>query len=176
FQVASPTQRKETMKSTPNLYDTLIAIFGQHRHWLDKRHMITLVWMIVGLLESGVISLTMWTPFAASRASYAQSTVRRFRRWLDNKRIEVHSLYAPIIQEALIEWGEKRLYLVLDTSLLWERFCLIRISVVYRGRAIPLVWQVIEHGSSSVAFERYQPLLDKAASLLPLHCSVIFLA
>jgi hypothetical protein len=50
---------------------------------------------------------------------------------------------------------------------LWGQYCLIRISVVYRGRAVPLVWQVLEHRSSSVAYEAYQGLLDKAAELLP---------
>ena len=52
----------------------------------------------------------------------------------------------------------------------------MRISVIYRGRAIPLVWQVIAHASSSVTYDTYQGLLDKAATLLPLCCTVVFLA
>ncbi len=98
------------MKNTPNLYDTVVHILGQHSHWLDKRHFYTLAWMIVSLIESQTIGLTAWTPFVDSRATYAQSTVRRFRRWLDNNRLEVHSLYGPIIQEALTEWGQNVLY------------------------------------------------------------------
>ncbi|MHC4464554.1 MAG: transposase [Planctomycetota bacterium] len=164
------------MKNTPNLYDTLTQILGQHRHWLDKRHFHTLAWMIVGLIESGLISLTTWAPFVDSRATFAQSTVRRFRRWLDNTRIEVHAMYGPIIQEALSQWGENVLYLALDTSMLWGQYCIIRISVIYRGRAIPLVWQVIEHSSSSVAFETYRTLLDQAQTLVPWECEVVFLA
>jgi hypothetical protein len=164
------------MKNAPNLYDTLTHIFGQHQHWLDKRHFQTLAWMIVGLLESGLISLTAWTPEVDSRATFAQSTVRRFRRWLENERIKVNDLYGPIIQEALVEWGTNTLYLALDTSMLWDQYCLIRISVIYRGRAVPLVWDVITHGSSSVAFATYRPLLDKALTLLPISSQVIFLA
>lgn len=164
------------MKNTPKLYGTLTQIFGQHMHWLDKRHFHTLAWMIVGLIESGLIGLTAWAPFVDSRATFAQSTVRRFRRWLDNERIQVHELYGPIIQEALSEWGHNGLYLALDTSMLWDQYCIIRISVIYRGRAIPLVWTVIEHGSSSVAFETYRCLLDKAQTLIPLGCAVVFLA
>jgi hypothetical protein len=49
--------------------------------------------------------------------------------------------------------------------------------VVYRGRAIPLVWAVLEHPSSAVAFEVYKNVLNKAAvPLLPFRCQVIFLA
>jgi hypothetical protein len=107
---------------------------------------------------------------------FAQSSVRRFARWLANERIDVHRLYGPLIQQALSSWGAHALYLALDTSLLWEQYCVIRISLIYRGRAIPLVWQVIEHASSSVAYATYRVLLDKAASLLPVNVRVVFLA
>ena len=56
----------------------------------------------------------------------------------------------PADSQALQEWGTHTLYLALDTSMLWNQYCLIRLSVVYRGRAVPVMWEVIEHGSSSV--------------------------
>jgi len=164
------------MEDTPRLYHTLVGVLGQPRQWLDVRHLQTLAWMIVGLLQSGLISLTQWAPYVQGRAELAQSTVRRFSRWLDNERIVVHQLYGPLIQAALAEWGQDVLYLALDTSLLWDSYCLIRISLIYRGRAIPLVWQVLAHGSSSVAHRAYRDLLARAAELLPAHCRVVFLA
>lgn len=164
------------MKDTPGLYDNLVQILCQHEDWLDKRHMKTLAWMMVGLILTGKIALTEWSCFVTGRATFAQSTVRRFRRWLDNERIVVHDLYGPLIQQALVDWGEHTLYLALDTSLLWDQYCIIRISVVFRGRAVPIVWHVLEHGSSSVSYETYKDLLDKAAKLTPLHCPVVFLA
>jgi hypothetical protein len=164
------------MENTPRLYDTLIGILRQCRQWLDIRHLQTLTWMLVGLLESEKVSLTAWVPFVKSRAQYAQSTVRRFDRWLDNQRINVHQLYGPLIQQALQDWGDFRLRLALDTSMLWDQYCIIRIAIIYRGRAVPLVWTVLEHGSSSVAYQTYASLLDQAAALLPLGCTVEFLA
>jgi hypothetical protein len=107
-----------------------------------------------------------WVPFVQSRAQYAQSTQRRFRRWLGNRRIEVAPLYGPLIQQALQDWGRHTLYLALDTSMLWNQYCLIRLSVVYRGRAVPLVWEVIEHGSSSVTHAAYEALLETVPALL----------
>jgi hypothetical protein len=165
------------MENISRLYRTLVTVLIQHENWLDIRHLKTLAWMMAGLIESGIISLTAWVPYVHSRAQYAQSTVRRFRRWLDNDRIHVHKLYGPLIQQALSAWGQHVLCLSLDTSMLWEKYCIIRISVVYRGRAIPLVWKVLEHPSSSVAFEVYKDLLNKAAQLLlPFGCRVVFLA
>lgn len=164
------------MKNTPRIYDTLIAVLRQCRRWLDIRHMKTLAWMITGLLLTEKISLSAWVPVVQSRAVYAQSTVRRFVRWLDNERINVTALYGPLIEQALAEWGDYRLRLALDTSLLWEQYCIVRISVIYRGRAVPLVWTVLEHGSSSVAYSVYASLLDAAAQRIPADCVVVFLA
>jgi hypothetical protein len=164
------------MESTPRLYDTLVDVLHQHQKWLDLRHLKTLAWMTAGLIQSGKISLTAWAPYVHSRAVFAQSTVRRFARWLENERIDVHALYGPLIHQALAEWGTRVLYLALDTSMLWDAYCLVRISLVYRGRAVPMVWTVLEHPSSSVAFEVYKGLLDKGAELLPFGCTVVLTA
>ena len=99
-----------------------------------------------------------------------------FSRWLDNENIKVSEVYAPLIQEALSKWGEHLLYLALDTSELPGGYCLIRISVLYHGRAVPVVWQVLQHDSSSVAFEVYRPLLEEAAGLMPKEVKVVLLA
>ena len=146
------------MENTPYLYDTLLQVLGQHAKWLDLRHRHTLAWMIVGLISSKTVSRGAGAPFVVSRARYAQSMVRRFRRWLDNNRITPEPLYGPLIEQALVGWVGKRVSVALDTSMLWNTSCLIRLSVIYRGRAVPLVWQVIEHGSAAVSFETYKDL------------------
>ena len=59
------------------------------------------------------------------------------------------------MQQAMVGWFGKRLYVALDTSMLWDTYCIVRLSVIYRGRAVPLVWSVLEHGSAAVAYEVY---------------------
>ena len=163
------------MDSSPTLYDTVMNRLEQ-AEWRDHRHLQTMCWMIVGLLESALINLPEWATWTHSRAEYAQSTVRRFSRWLHNDRIDVNALYTPIITAALAEFRDETIHLALDTSMLWNRFCLIRVAIVYRGRSIPLVWKVIEHNSAMVAFETYRPLLDQAQKLLPMSCHIVLLA
>ena len=65
------------------------------------------------------------------------------------------------------EWGENTLYLAFDTSMLWGRYCIIRVCVVYRGRAVPLAWEVIEHRSTSVSYRVYRRVLHRVPALLP---------
>src|SRR3989442_8923312 len=164
------------MENTPYLYETLLGVLGQHSQWLDLRHRKTLAWMMVGLICAKTVGLGAWASFAVSRAQYAQSVVRRFRRWLDNNRIKSEPLYGPLIEKALVGWVGKRVYVALDTSMLWNTYCLIRLSVIYRGRAVPLGWRVIEHASAMVSFETYKALLDEAKMRLPFACEVVFLA
>ncbi len=132
--------------------------------------------MVIGLICSECVNLTKWTVYIDSRAVFAQSHQRRFSRWLHNPRINVQKLYSPLIAKALVLWGEPCITLIEDTSMLWDEYCLIRLSVQYRGRAIPLVWRVIRHGSSSVGFEVYQAMLKRASCLIPAGVSVCFLA
>ena len=74
--------------------------------------------------------------YIQSRANLAQSKQRRFSRWLHNPRINPQRLYSPLIQAALKGWKEEVLYLSDYTSMLWNQYCLIRVAVVYRGRAV----------------------------------------
>jgi len=132
--------------------------------------------MVIGLIESKTINLPEWATFTDSRAKFAQSTVRRFSRWMHNSRIKIYELYGPIIADALTEWGNHTIYLALDTTMLWNTFCQMRLSVIYRGRAVPVLWRTIKHGSSTVAFVEYRELLKEVKKLLPLGANVIFLA
>jgi hypothetical protein len=56
------------MDGTPRLYNTLVQVFSQHQNWVDLRHLKTLACMVVGLIETGNISLTAWAPSGHSRA------------------------------------------------------------------------------------------------------------
>ena len=132
----------------------------------DARHLSTLCWMVCGLLGSGWIALDEWVPFMAGRAVYAQSTVRRFRRWLSNPRVDALRLYAGLVRGALAGQSDKRLYVALDTTVLWNQFCVVQASLVWRGRSVPLAWKTLEHASASVAFKDYRGVLGFTARLL----------
>ncbi|WP_204150054.1 hypothetical protein [Leptolyngbya sp. CCY15150] len=123
--------------------------------------------MVSALIQRGEVSLTRWLPYLPCRGKQAQSKQRRVSRWLHNSRINVHRLYAPLIQTALASWEEDCLYLSLDTSMYWQEYCLVRLAVVYRGRALPVVWRVLKRRSASVALSEYREMLIQAAHRLP---------
>ena len=115
-------------------------------------------------------------PYVPFQGVQAQSKQRRLSRWLHNSRLNIHRLYKPLIQSALADWAEDVLYLSLDTSLYWDEYCLVRLAVVHRGRALPVVWRVLKHRSASVAYEAYREMLHQAAERLPSGVKVVVLA
>ena len=150
----------------------------QKSPWNDTRNAKTLAWMVTGLIQTGSSNPPNWISSVQTPATRAQSTERRFSRWLTNKYITAQHVYTPLITQALQEWGEYEFRLALDTSLIFETYCIVRIVVLYRGRAVPLVQTVIAHASASVSFEQLEAVLNTARAILRRvkHCKVIFLA
>ena len=161
--------------STP-LYNQLFRLLSQHSNYRDLRHLKALVWMIIGLIHSGKISLSEWECYIPSRATKAQSFERRWQRFVANQRIRVRSLYVPLVLGAIKNWHSQRLYLALDTTMLWNRFCIIHLSIVCGGRAVPFLWKVLEHKSSTVAFIEYKLILRLAEKLLSNYSDIMLLA
>lgn len=159
-------QQQHSMTSTPCLYSSLWSYLGQWCIHKDLRHLKALLWMVVGLVNSQKINLTAWEPYVQSSAQYAQSYQRRWHRFLVNPRIQVSDWYLPLVMNAIREWKQSPVSLALDTTLLWNEYCMIHLSVVCCGRAVPLLWKTLKHKSASVAFEEYRPLLDQGHQLL----------
>jgi hypothetical protein len=164
------------MSNSTQLYSQVLGYLRQYSTYRDLRHLKTLAWMINGLICSGQLSLSAWEPYVHSDAKQAQSYERRWRRFLENIRVSVEKIYLPLALLALKDWEKHRLYLALDTTVLWNRFCMIHISVVCCGRAIPLLWRVLEHNSATVAFKEYEMMLRKARWLLRSHPDIMMLA
>ncbi len=161
--------------STP-LYNQLLSLLSQHSQYRDWRHLKVLAWMVNALICSGKINLSEWESYVVSHATKAQSIERRWQRFVRNRRVKVRSLYIPLVMAAINDWTNQRVYLALDTTMLWNRFCIIHLSVVCGGRAIPFLWKVLAHKSSTVAFSEYKLMLRLAQRLLSNYPDIMLLA
>src|SRR4028119_466460 len=165
------------MAPTSRLYDALSQYLSQCEiQWQDARHLKTLCWMMIGMIESQNMHFNGFGVYVISRAQVAQSHQRRFRRWLSNRRIDVVCAHHALIQQALSEWKQERLYLSLDTTLVWNCFCIVWVGVVYRGRTIPIAWRIVAQSSSTVGLWTIQPVLGQAARVMPDGVEIILLA
>jgi hypothetical protein len=165
------------MLPTSRLYDALSQYLSQcDIQWQDVRHLQTLCWMMIGMIESQNVHLSGFGVYVKSRAQVAQSHQRRFRRWLSNRRIDVMSAHHALIGQALSEWKSQRLYLSLDTTLLWNCLCIVWVGVVFRGRTVPVAWRVVAHSSSTVRLWTIQRVLRQAARVMPDGVAIVLLA
>jgi hypothetical protein len=111
-----------------------------------------------------------------SRAQLASSRVRRFACWLHQGAIAPQRWYQPLVLHALRDWKlPTRVSVALDTTAV-SPFVLIRASLIYKGRAIPLAWRAIRQASTKVSFEDYQPVLEQVRTLLPAQLEITLLA
>ena len=156
------------MDSRARLHCELTGFLRQHCPVRDQRHLVLLAWMVAGLLLSETVCFDRWKARLPLAYCLAASWQRRCQRWLANSRIDVEALYGPLILWAIEHWQNPghTLHLALDTTMLWNRFCVVVLSVVCHGRAIPLLWQTLEHPSASVSASVSIGLLEKADQLL----------
>ena len=138
----------------------------------DPRNIATFLIMLIRLLFFKSVCLSAWI----SGNINAGSCIRRFSRWLGNPSIDPHTWYTPLFRYALREWSQMPIYLALDTSMLYDSFCCVRISMIYMNRAIPVTWCVLKHDSASVKYKMYAHLFEQAEALLPRDVEILFLA
>ena len=156
------------MDSHARLHCELTGFLRQHCPARDRRHLVLLAWMVAGLLLSETVCFDHWKARLPMGHCLAASWQRRCQRWLANSRIDVQALYGPLILWAIQHWQNpgQALHLALDTTMLWNHYCVVVLSVVCHGRAIPLLWQTLEHPSASVSAEVVIALLHRADQLL----------
>jgi hypothetical protein len=154
--------------SHARLHCELTGFLRQHCPVRDQRHLVLLGWMVSGLLLSETVCFDRWKTRLPLCHCLASSWQRRCQRWLANSRIDGEALYGPLILWAIQQWQKPghTLHLALDTTVLWNRFCVVVLSVVCHGRAIPLLWQTLEHPSATVSAEVVIALLQRADRLL----------
>lgn len=142
----------------------------------DQRHLQGVGEAVAAILQSGTASLNQGLPFLSHRNCNARSHLARLSYLVRNPQINAETFYAPLLHQFLQAFAGADLLLTLDTSMLWDQFCLIQVCLVWGGRSLTLAQVVLEHGSATVAFTDYRPVLEQALTVLPEQSQVTLLA
>jgi hypothetical protein len=169
------------MNDSGVLFQTLMRFFVvtiPRSAWGDMRRLVTLAWAVVGLCLSKTVNLSNWGESLESKATHAASHARRFQRWLNDAKIDTPTIYKSLVKAALKGWEiGARLFVALDTSVIkGTPFVLVRVSLIYRGRSLPLAWRVLVHDSAAVGYSDYVKVLETALACLPTGLVVTLLA
>lgn len=161
---------------TPLLYRQLQE---QLRQWVqpkDQRHLQGFSEIIAAILQSQSACLGKWISYLAHRGCQARAHMERLSYFVHNEQISAERFYEPILHYVLQAFVGESVLLTLDTSMLWDQFCLIEVCFVWGGRSFTLAQIVLEHGSATVGFEQYQSVLECAKRVLPPGTQVTLLA
>lgn len=142
----------------PPLYRQLSE---QLRQWItpkDQRHLTVFSEILGAILMSESACMSRWLPYLSHRDCEGRSHLERLSYFLRNPNITPELFYVPLLQHLLQHWVGGAMTLVLDTSMQWDEFCLIQITLAWGGRSIPIAHQVLAHGSATVGFEQYRPI------------------
>jgi hypothetical protein len=164
------------MANHTTLFYNLMQFIGDSGvRFPDLRLFATFIWAILGLILSESVHLGRWG-LCRPGTTKASSRERQSSRWLHNDRIRSMLVYRPLIEKVLHKWAGETIYLALDTSQLWNRFVIIRLALVYRGRALPVGWIVCASKSATVSVALYQRMLAQVAAVIPENSRVVLLA
>ena len=159
------------LTDSTEMFGTLMSAFCKEipkEIYKDVRRLYVLAWAVIGVILTQSISLSEWGEVVQSRAEKAASHQKRFARWMKNEKVDAFKFYKPLIANQLKNWPKNsRFRIAIDTSVLPNDLLLIRIGLIYRGRAIPLTWKVILHKSATISYETYEPLLEDVIELMP---------
>src|SRR6185295_2982353 len=128
------------------------------------------------------------TGLLARLLAQKEATLRqRLREWTWEKTakagpqrqdVDVGLCFAGLLAWVLSAWppGEQRLALALDATVLGQRFVVLAVSVLYRGCAIPLAWQVLPATAPGAWRPYWLALLEHLRAGVPAGWLVIVLA
>ena len=162
------------MSDSRRLHEHCLSILQAELVHEDFRNMDTWAWAITGVLLQRTINLPAWVTVMPDEAD-AFAREHRFRRWLNHPTLDVRRFYQPFITQALDDWAGHTLYVGLDTTSVNNCLVIARTAAIYRGRAVPLAWQVFKRKSVMLAFEHYAGLVRYTASLIPRRVNVVLL-
>ena len=135
------------MRIHPSLKSWVGTVTRKMPHLSKPQAKVLAMWSF-GIAITQSSGLTTVSIFLAKLLAIKENTVRqRLREWLRDgedkkgdrrKAIDVTSCFAPLLCWILSQWqpGEKRLALAMDATTLGQKFTVLAISVLYRGRAI----------------------------------------
>lgn len=138
------------------------------------RHLNTLAGLICGIVGSQKTILPKIAEYTSDK-SLQESRVKRFSRWIDNERIDLETYFLPYAQALINSLAHLPLFLVMDTSAVGRKCATLMLCVVYKKRALPLVWLVVKGNKGHSSEECHIALLQQIQPLIPEDTHVIFL-
>lgn len=102
------------------------------------------------------------------------SRKKQFKRWLLNKHVSYEIYYLPYIEELLRCLAQSgQLVFSIDGSVVGKGCMCLMFSVIYKGRAIPVIWRVYKRKKGHLPESAHQEILAALSDIVPDGCRVV---
>lgn len=140
-----------------------------------QNQVVVLAMMVAGIVMGRKAHLSEMGLHVPQRAK-PSSLEMRFRRFVKNEGVDTSCLFMPFAEQILAHLGHNRLFLTMDASQVGRGCMTLMVAVIYRQRAIPLVWIVYKGKKGHTTATRHITVLQLLKELLPESGEVVLLA
>jgi Transposase DDE domain len=138
------------------------------------RHLTTLAALISGIVGSHSTQLPKMAT-QVPNGTKPESRVKRFARWVDNATITEEIYFVPYAEILLRHLALQTLVVIMDGSVVGRGCVALMLHVVYKGRALPLVWQVRKGKKGPCPEDMHMALVEHLHDLIPPGARVVLL-
>ena len=114
--------------SPPLLHSQLHAQLSQWITPTDKRHLIGFADNVAAIVQAESGCLSRWLSYLSHRCCKARAHIERLSYFVHNPKIAAYTFHAPLLRQFLKAWAGMSMTLTLDTSMLWDEYCLKDVS------------------------------------------------
>ena len=151
----------------PQLYSSLHTFILQTLPDSCDTRLANLLFMMRGLFLARSVQLDHIARKMPSRAKKL-SSVKRFRRFLDNPLVRVRAWYDPFARWTLLSAASGgAVHLIIDSTKIAFGFRLVMVSVAYRRRSLPIAWMWAVGTRGHTTTNVQMALLNYVRGLLP---------
>jgi len=165
----------DTYRRYAAIKQALLQFFQPQPSGHRERHLNTLVALICGLTGGQRAHLSTIAEHAPSGTADQESVITRFRRWLKHDGTTLDGWFLPVAKALLATLASQPLVLVMDGSVVGRGCVALMLSVVYHGRALPLVWGVVQGKKGHFPQATHCALVEQLALLIPADAAVALL-
>lgn len=154
-----------------SLMQTLQARTGSHQ----EQYINTLALLICGIVGAQHVQFAQIADHAPLRGRKNESLITRFRRWVKQKSVTPEAVWLPFARAVLTSLAHAPVTIILDGTTAGGGCLVLMASIVYHGRAIPLLWTVVKGKKGHLPQAEHCALVKQLQTLIPTTAQVMVL-
>jgi len=154
---------------------SLAHVLHTRRNSHHEQHLNTLALLICGIVDAQHVQFDKIAAHVPIGKRKTESLITRFRRFVKHETITTEALWLPFASAVLAGLTHAPLTILLDGTTAGRGCVVLMASLVYRSRAIPLLWMVVKGKKGHLAEELHCALICRLREVIPAQADVMLL-